>query len=80
MYKEEESVSTETSIGEVREVFTFYVMDYPDTLLRNGQVRGDDTGCPPQTSILLHNGIPQWRACSLAQDGHLVPPTVELLD
>lgn len=68
-----ETISTETSIGEVTQVFSYWA-----NLMVNGQATEDECQYPSQTSILSRNGDPAWQALTTAPT--LEPPTVELLD
>jgi len=74
MSKEVETISAETSVGEVAQVFT-----YTARLMVNGEGTADARQYPSQTSVLAHDGDePAWQALATAPD--LEPPIVELLD
>lgn len=73
MSKEVETISTDTSVGEVTEVF-----NYTARLMVSGEGTEETRKYPSQTSLTSHDGELAWRA--LANAPAMEPPTVELLD
>jgi hypothetical protein len=73
MSKEVETISTETSVGEVTQVFNYWAR-----LMSGGEATEAAREYPSQTSILSLNGDPAWQALPTGPDMEV--PTVELLD